>query len=178
MKISGECANLDIDTGSAFTPSGLTLDITYLIDVDLRQVLGTMYHKYEKFMIIFNGVGGWTSASSWSSSTNVAGINATGSWSLGMSGLNWAFNTYNGSITDVAFFPNKITLPISGYGTTNVPNYRNGIVFRKPSNSVVSLKIVPYLTRSNGTAIAVVTTGSPTVDFNYSFSIYGLTDED
>lgn len=177
MKISGECANLDLDTTSL---SGLVnLDLSsFSVDVDLRQVLGIMYDKYDKFMIIFNGAGGWTNASSYSSTSGTTNLTATTVWSLGMSGLNWAFNSYNGTLSNVAFFPSKLTLPIAGYGNTNFPNFRNGIVFRKPTgNSKVTLKIVPYLTRGSGTAIAVVASGTVQFDFNYSFSIYGLSEE-
>ncbi len=109
MKISGECANLELDTGTITVASGLTYDLSLIsFDVDLRQILGTMYDKCEKFLIVFNSLGSWRNATSWSSSTGTTGITATGSWSLGMSGLNWESNTYNGQLSNVAFSPIKL----------------------------------------------------------------------
>ncbi len=178
MKISGECANLELDTGTITGASGLTYDLSLIsFDVNFRQVLGPMYDKYDKFLIVFNSYCAWTNSTTWSTSTGVSALTTTAGWSLGMSGLDWESNSYNGQLSTIAYFPNKITLPTNGYTFFNSPSFGNGIIFRKPSSFITSLKVVPYSVRANGSAVSVVTAGTPTFDFNYNFSIYGLSDE-
>lgn len=173
MKLSGESANFELDKG--LVSSGLTIPFLINETIDLRIVLGDMYDKYDKYVIIFNSIGGWTNANSWATSLGASAINQTGSWSLGMEGLPWNNSTSNSNMTSMALFPNKFNLPIVGYGTQNA-TYSNGISFRKPANSIVTLTYAPYLTRTGGYAIAVATSGVVSIDFNLSFTIYGLSD--
>lgn len=175
MKISGECANVDLDTGARGSATTTYEFNTLSFSVDMRQVLGDMYDKYEHFEIIFNGIGGWANATSWTAGgiTNIAN---TATWTLGMSGLDWEASTYNGQLSNLVYFPNRFTLPTGGYGATNFST-NNGIMFRKPTSPFVTLNITPYLTRGGQPAIAVVTTGTASIDFNFSFSIYGLYDD-
>jgi len=176
MKISGECANMDLDIGTlSGTP---TIDLSsILFNVDLKRMMGDMYDKYDKFMIIFNNVGGWSNATSYSTATGTIGLTATALWSIGMTGLDWISNSYNGQESTLAFFPNKVVLPVANYANNNFSNYGNGVCFRKPMNPNVVLNITPYLTRSGSSAIAVVASGTVQIDLNYSFTIYGLYDD-
>lgn len=174
MKLSGECANLDLDTGSRSSGT-TTLEISSItIPVDMRQVLGDMYDKYEHFEIIFNGIGGWSNATSYSAGT-ITGLTNTATWNLGMIGLDWEASTYNGQLSNVAYFPNRFTLPIGGYGSSNFST-NNGIMFRKPYSPYVTLNVTPYLTRGGGPA-TVVASATAQIDLNFSFSIYGLYDD-
>lgn len=175
MKLSGECANLDLDT-SQLSNGTNTLELSSIsFQVDMRQVLGDMYDKYDHFEIIFNSIGGWVNAGSWSGG-GVTNLNASATWSLGMSGLDWEASTYNGLITNLVYFPNRFTLPVAGYGATNFTT-NNGIMFRKPYNPYVTLNITPYLTRGGQPATFIASTASAQIDLNFSFSIYGLYDD-
>ncbi len=175
MKISGECANLDLDTGTLVGNTNLDISIMSF-NVDLKRMLGDMYDKYDKFIIIFNSMGGWSNASSYSTASGTSGLTGVALWSIGMTGLDWVSNSYNGQDTSLAFFPNKVLLPVANYANNNFPNFRNGVCFRKPMNPNVILTLGPYLTRGGSTAIAVAT-GTVQVDFNFSFSIFGLSEE-
>jgi len=175
MKVSGECASLDLDVGSRGATTQIDLSMSF--NVDMRQLLGDMYEKYDHFLIIFNSIGGWSNATSYSTTSGTTGIAATATWTLGMTGLDWEATTYNGLISNLAYFPTRFTLPVGGYGSVNFVN-NSGVCFRKPLNPYVTLTIAPYLTRGNSSGIAVVAAGNTAqVDFNYSFSIYGLYDD-
>ena len=187
MKISGECANLELDC-VINPPGGSTQqsDITVTYNINFRQLLGDMYGRYDEFMIVFDGIGGWSNATSYNTTNSVltpsgypaiSGVNATGSWSLGMIGLDWKYYSYNGNLSNIGLFPNKFNLGVSGYTTTNFGTTNQGLVFRKPQNGNIQLTISPYLTRTQGTCVAVTTGANIMVDFNYNFSIYGLSNE-
>ena len=176
MKLSGECANFEVDTGSVIsTVAYNNTDMTYILNVDMRQVLGDLYHKYDKFIIVFNGISMWSSATGYTTSTVTTGITAGTVWTLGMTGLNWVNNSFNGNINTIGYFPNRFTMPLgNAYASTNATS-NNGICFRKPDNPFVSLSISPYLTRQGGIALATGTLNTGW-DINYSFSIFGLTE--
>ena len=185
MKISGECANLELDTLSVLSGAGIQeISLMVYFNIDMRQVLGDMYDRYEEFLMVFDGIGGWTNATSFTTtpsnlSTNnlISGGNQTSSWSLGMTGLDWKYSTYNGQLNEIALFPNKFNLGVSGFTTSNFGSTSQGIVFRKPSNPFVRLSVAPYLSRTQGIGVAVTTATAIQIDFNYNFSIYGLSEE-
>lgn len=172
MKQSFECANLEFDynyaSGSAFTQS-----MTYSTQIDLIQVLGPMYNKYDYFIIYFNSIGTWCAVTSYSAGTAVS-LNATAMWTLGVSGLSWYNVNYNGNPNNLAFFPDRFTLPINNYSGYN-SGIQSGLVFRK-SNPIVNLSISPYLVRTGSSANAV-NTANGGYDINLSFTIYGLYDD-
>lgn len=174
MKLSGECANFEVDTGSISYATAFTnQDMSYTLNVDMRQVLGDLYQKYDKFLIIFNGISMWGGITSYATSTGITGLNASAVWTLGMSGLNWVNNSYNGNINNIAYFPNRYTMPISSAYTSTNATSNNGVCFRKPDNPYLTLTLTPYLTRQGGSALAT-NTASGGWDINYNFTIYGL----
>jgi len=174
MRLSGECANFEIDTGSVTYANAFTNEsMTYNVTIDLRVALGDMYDRYDIFLIVFNGISMYGNVTSYSTTTGVTGLNATAVWTLGMSGLNWANNTFNGNLNPIAYFPNRYTMPITGaYTTTNAVS-NNGICFRKTGSSVVNLSLVPYLTRQGGAGLANGNANGGW-DINYNFTIFGL----
>lgn len=175
MKLSGECANFEIDTGSlSYTGPFTGIDMTFTLNVDMRQVLGDLYQKYDKFLIVFNGIGMFSALTSFTTSTNASATNAS-VWTLGMTGLDWINNSYNGNMNNIAYFPNRFTMPTNNYGVTNSIS-NNGVCFRRPDNPYVRLTVAPYLTRQGGYALGAQTGSAGGWDINYSFTIFGLTE--
>ncbi len=171
MKQSFECANLEFDynfsSAIAFTQS-----LDYTRTLNLRLLLGDMYHKYDTFIIYFNSIGAWTTFTSYSAGT-VGSLNSTAVWTLGFSGLIWVNNSFNGSLNNsLAYFPDRFTLPINGFLGYN-SSIQSGLVFRKSSSEVVNITVSPYLIRS-GFSGSAVGTGAGQFDINMSFTIYGL----
>lgn len=179
MKLSGECANFEIDTGGTnyFNAPFTGIDMTFTLNVDMRQVLGDLYQKYDKFLIVFNGIGMFSALSGFVSSNGATGLNNTAVWTLGMSGLDWINNSYNGNMNTIAYFPNRFTMPTNNYAVTNSIS-NNGVCFRRPDNPYVKLTVAPYLTRNGGYALGAqsATSGTGGWDINYSFTIFGLTE--
>lgn len=181
MRLSGECANFEIDTGlnvivGAFTDQ----PIAYNVNVNMRQVLGDMFDRYDKFLMVFNSIGMWGGLTSYTTAaTGTTLFTNTAVWTLGVSGLDWQNSTYNGTISNVAYFPNRFTMPITSNYTASNSSTSNGVVFRRPDNPFVTLSASPYLTRQGGPALAnmTTTTGNNGWDINYSFTIYGLEKE-
>lgn len=174
MKLSGECANFEVDTGNvAYAAAFTNVDMTYNLNVDMKQVLGDLYNKYDKFMIVFNGISMWGGVTTYSTNNGITGLTASTVWTLGMTGLNWINNSYNGNVNSIAYFPNRFTMPITNaYALTNSTS-SNGICFRRPDNPYLTLSISPYLTRQGGIAYAN-NTAAGGWDINYSFTIFGL----
>lgn len=176
MKISGEQANFEIDTGSINYAGAFTNEsMTYNVNVDLRLALGDIYNKYDSYLMVFNGISMYSTISTFSTTTGITGLGSTAVWTLGMSGLNWANNTYNGNINQIAYFPNRYTMPINNAYTTTNAVCNNGIVFRKSGNPNVTLSLTPYLTRQGGAGLANGT-GAGGWDINYNFTIFGLSE--
>lgn len=175
MKISGECANFEVDTGSiSYNTAFSNQDMTFTLNVNMKQVLGELYEKYKKFMIVFNGISMWGGVTSYSTTTGLSNLNATTVWTLGMTGLQWINNSYNGQINAIGYFPNRFTMPISNGYVANNATSNNGICFDKPASHQVTLTIAPYLTRQGGVALANQTGSTGGWDINYSFTIFGL----
>jgi len=185
MKLSGETANLEFDTGSLLVPANTSRDLFLTQTINLRNCLGDMFDKYDEFLMVFNSLG----SSATSSSTNtystptVASLNQSAIWSLGIYGdLQFTSNTLNGQISNIGYFPPRFTLPVSTVSASanvffNFP-INNGITFKKPQNDFVTITLTPYLIRAGGAGSVVAGASDLTIDTNMSFTIFGLMKEE
>lgn len=171
MRLSAECANLEFDSGSVSFPLNTNTSVAINASLNLRNVLGDMYNKYNKYIIILNSFGGFASTT-----VSYGGSAAAGAvYSIGITGdLDFISNSVNGVASNIGYFPTRLPLPSNGSAFTN-STMSNGIVFVKPLNDVVNISIVPYLIR-NGTVAYISATINALYDFNYSFTIYGLSE--
>ena len=149
MKQSNECANIELDysvTSSAAIPTSNSFSI------NLQTALGDMYYKYKKFKIVLNGFGGYTTITTYTAGA-VTGLTGTAIYSLGISGLDFIYNTNNGSSSTLAYFPGRYNLPASatngGWLAVNTNDVTNGIVFNRPSSPYVTLNLGFYNIRNN-----------------------------
>jgi hypothetical protein len=185
MKLSGETANLEFDTGPLLVPATTTRDLFLTQTFNMRAALGDMFDKYDEFLMVFNSIG----ASATSASTNtytggaVTNQNQTAVWSTGIYGdLQFTNNTVNGQISNIGFFPPRYTLPVSTVAASanvlfNFP-INNGVTFLKPQNDFVTLTITPYLIRSGGAGSVTAGATDLTIDINLSFTVFGLMKEE
>ena len=90
--------------------------------------------------------------------------------------LQFLSNSGNGQLTNVGIFPDLFGLPVNGNIFTN-STINNGIIFRKPLNSISRITIAPYFLLNNQPPVAVLSSGSGQIDVNYSFVIYGMEKE-
>lgn len=174
MKLSSECAILELDSLLVTVPLNTTQIVEVASDVNLRIVLGDMYNKYNKFLIVLNSFGGYCTL------PNGGGYNGGNNvvstpYSVVMAGLPFTQNSYNGQLQTSAIFPAKVTLPVFGNSVTNSPVQR-GVVFTKPGYEQTRLVCNFYATRSNTIATIVTTNAQYSYDFNLNFAIYGLYD--
>jgi hypothetical protein len=86
-------------------------------------------------------------------------------------------NTVNGQPSSIGYFGLRFTLPVNGYVSTNAPATGYGIVFELPPNESATINLTPYLVRNGTPAILGVVGASAAFDFNFNFSIYGLSEE-
>lgn len=185
MKLSGETANLEFDTGPLLVPATTTRDLFLTQTFNMRAALGDMFDKYDEFLMVFNSIG--ASATSASTNTYTGGVvtnqNQTAVWSTGIYGdLQFTNNTVNGQISNIAFFPPRFTLPVSTVAASanvlfNFP-INNGVTFLKPQNDFVTLTITPYLIRTGGAGSVTAGATDLTIDINMSFTIFGLMKEE
>ena len=177
MKLSAESANLEFDSFPVNFSAGQTYNVGFNGDVNWRTVLGDMYNKYDYFYIVFTSFGGFSSTNNMSyTAGSITGI-STGAWQMAISGdIQFLSNSGNGQLTNVGIFPDLFALPLNGNIFLN-STINNGIIFRKPSNSISRITIAPYFLINNQPAVAVVSTGSAQVDYNYGFTIYGMIKE-
>jgi hypothetical protein len=177
MRLSAESANLEFDSFPVNFSAGQTYNVGFNGDVNWRTVLGDMYNKYDYFYIVFNSFGGFSSTNNMTyTAGSVTGI-STGAWQMAISGdIQFVSNSGNGQLTNIGIFPDLFPLPQNGNLFTNSP-INNGIIFRKPLNSISRITIAPYFLLNNQPAVAVLSTGSGQIDVNYSFVIYGMIKE-
>ncbi len=178
MRLSGESATLEFDTNSVTVASGESYAIYISQELNLRTCLGDMYDRYNQFMIVFNGIGGYTSTNINYNAGSVTLTGNTAVWTIAMTGLPFNNTTFNGVPLNIAYFPTRFTMPTNAYAVTNNAS-PNGICFRKPPSPNANIAIFPVLTRSGGAGTvfgsgAAGTTG--TYDFNFSFTVYGLSE--
>jgi hypothetical protein len=174
MRLSAESANLEFDSFPVNFSAPTTYNVGFNGDVNWRTVLGDMYNKYDYFYIVFNSFGGFSSTNNMTyTAGSITGI-STGAWQMAISGdIQFVSNSGNGQLTNVGIFPDLFPLPQNGNFFTNSPN-NNGIIFRKPLNSISRITIQPYFLLNNQPAVAVLSSGSGQIDVNYSFVIYGM----
>lgn len=176
MKLSGESANVEFDTGIITIPASGTYPLFLTQAVNMRTILGDMFDKYEKFLIVFNSLGATSTGTGLTySAGTITGQGNTVTWTLGMFGdLQFISNSVNGQLSNIAYFPTRFTLPVVGSVIAN-SSCTAGITFAKPKNDVVTLTMAPYLIRGGGAGIAVSPAGnSTTIDVNLNFTVYGL----
>lgn len=176
MKRSAETAHLFFDNREAWSGASSSRST---FKVNFRDLLGNMYNKYSKFLIVLNSHSAF--APDW---TNAAGT-AVNVYAR-MSGLNWEHSSY-GILTaqtyqnnvmmrgnnEEAVFPQVFNLADNGVTTFN-SSINTGLCFRKPTEEFTTLAILFRDIRSNKD-------GSSIPDgFGYqylmSFTIYGLYD--
>lgn len=174
MRLSSESANLEFDTFNQTITAGQSIPLQISQQVNWRTVLGEMYDKYDNFLIVFNSYGGFTG-------TNVTYNGSAASnalvWTVGItSDIQFLGNTVNAQLSNIAYFPTRFNLPAgNGYSLVN-STVNNGIVFQKPYNSTSQLTVSVYQVRNGVQCLLGVSTGSSTYDYNFSFSIYGLSE--
>lgn len=173
MRLSAETANLEFDTFVRPIQLGVPFPLEFNDDINWRTVLGDMYDKYDYFYIVYNSFGGFSGNMTYSAGS-ITGITAAGLWSMTITGdLQFVSNSFNGQLTNVGIFPDLTTLPANGYYFLN-STINNGIIFRKPLNSTSRVVITPYFMLNNEPALAIAVGGATQIDFNMSFTIYGL----
>lgn len=178
MKLSGETANVEFDTGVITIAASGTYPLFLTQTVNMRTMLGDMFDKYEKFLMVFNGIGATATGGGLTyNAGTIVGQGNSVTWTLGMFGdLQFISNSVNGQLSNIAYFPTRFTLPVNGSTITNSSN-NAGITFAKPKNDVVTLTMAPYLIRGGGAGIAVSPAGNPTtIDVNFNFTVYGLSE--
>lgn len=183
MSKSLECATMIIDTGYNTVPlGGGSISSVYTFNVDLRQILGDMYDKYDFFGICLNSVVNYAKISSYNLIPPQAPnptFGSNGSALVGMTGLNWLHNTLNGIDSTLGLFPNAFQIGGGGatgdgaWGTGEF-KYANVIMFSKPNNPYTTLTVGLYSARNS----AFIRYGNSSQDvrqqLNYNFSIFGI----
>ena len=183
MKQSAEQAQLILDNRQALSGAGRARTV---YGVNFRELLGSMYNKYNKFLIVLNTYsahsGDWP---------NSAGYSNVGT--VRMVGLNWAHSSYGvmnvsqpnpsgpaqnnlimpGNNAEAAF-PFLITLADNASVVTNVFTNQTGLCFNKPTEEITQLEVFFRDFRANDL--------NSTIPYDHyyqctmSFSIYGLYD--
>lgn len=183
MKLSGESANLEFDTGPVLVPATTSRALFLTQTFNIRAALGDMFDKYDEFLMVFNSIGASANAAT-ASSLSAGSITAQTNvavWTLGISGdLAFTNNTVNGQISSIGYFAPRFTLPIAVTSPNLSINFpiNNGVTFLKPNNDFVTLTMAPYLIRGGSPGSAVAGTTDLTIDTNLSFTVFGLINED
>lgn len=173
MRLSDETANLVFDTGQFTVQANSTYNNLFISqNVNMRTILGEMYYRYKKFYIVFNSINGFSSTVTYTAGT-VTGITNSSCWLCGIDGLDFVNNNVDGQMSTIAYFPVTFALPSNGYSPLLLTSTKNGIVFNKPLNDNVYININPYFISNLNKAI-IVTTALAAVQYNLSFTIYGL----
>lgn len=112
MKISGESANLEFDTGPMTIPANQSRSLFIIQSFNIRNVLGDMFDKYDKFLMVFNSIGANANsnlANTYTGGTVVAQTN-TSIWTTGIFGdLQFVCNSVNGQLSNIGYFPPRYT---------------------------------------------------------------------
>jgi hypothetical protein len=174
MRLSGESANLEFDTGNISFPINTTRDIFIFQQFNLRVALGSMYNRYNKFYIVFNSVASFLGATTTYTAGTVTGVTTSIAWLIGVTGLDFINNSVDGVISKTALFPTTVSLAQNSNNNGGSAFTMNGVVFNKPSNDIQDITIQPYLVRGLQPGKAVTTTPQSIGDYNFSFTVYGL----
>jgi hypothetical protein len=171
-----------LDTGYLTSSIGASISTVRTLRVNLRQILGDMFDKYDTFLICLNSVVNYAQISSYNTIPNVGSVSSTLPVKVGMSGFHWVSSTLNGSSESLCFFPNSFviggasTASDGGFGVGNFKN-PNCIMFKKPPEPTVELTVGLYSARQNGFVRGGNTSGESRIQLNYNFSIFGITEE-
>ena len=158
MKLSDECANFTLSTLNAANPA--SYNNADFPNVNIQNILGDMYFKYNKFALICISIGsGYTNAT-------LNSGNALAQFKIGGLPLSNAGYNYNNATANGVF----ATYKIDTYGVYNSNSPINRVCFHKPS-PIVNLKIIV----ENFTTQAINTLNN--TSFCYQFVIYGLYDD-
>jgi hypothetical protein len=176
MRLSGESANLEFDTGNIVFLANTTRDIFVFQQFNLRVALGSMYNRYNKFYMVFNSVASFLGGGTTYSAGDVTGITSSTAWLIGVTGLDFINNSVDGVISKTAIFPISVSLAQNGNNNGGSAFTMNGVVFNKPSNDIQDITIQPYLVRGLQPGKAVTGGINQIGDYNFSFTVYGLED--
>ena len=181
-KQSAEQAHLILDNRQALSGS---LRARTKYGVNFKELLGSMYDKYDKFIIVLNTYcahsGDWP---------NTAGYSGVGT--VRMVGLNWAHSSYGiintGNPNMVAIngvnmpgnnaeacFPALLTIADNTSITTNIFSGPSGLCFYKPREEFTSIEVFFRDFRANDENSTMP--DDHTIQCTLSFSIFGLYDD-
>ena len=182
MNRSSEQAHLFLNNDFCISGANRS-DSTY--GVNFKELLGNMYNKYDKFLIVLNSHQAYTTT--WTIAADNSNI-----CNLRLIGLNWCHSSY-GTVTTVldtgtnkvnmfgnnseAIVPMSIfTIPTSGNGPTSqtYPGNISGLVFHKPREEITQLRI--FMRDFRGNNIGSTAPATHYMMITYSFTIYGLYD--
>lgn len=178
MKLSGEYATLSLLYRFGNVQANTNNDISQTYTLNFRNVLNSMYDKYDKFVIVHSSSSGWTNIPNGGyTSAGVTGMNANSGYVLGLSGLTFPFNTTLINNNDsLAIFPVKMNLGASttaqGYFFNNYDN-SNGIEFNKPYTPIVNISLSILASRTLQPVFINATSGNA-LYFESSFRIFGI----
>ena len=183
MKQSAEQAQLILDNRQALSGAGRART---KYGVNFKELLGPMYDKYKKFLIVLNTVMGhsadWPNTSGYSGAATVR-----------MVGLNWAHSSYgiynygnplpggpaqNGfnmpGNNAEASFPGIVALADNTTITSNIFSGPAGLCFYKPTEEYTPIEVFFRDVRANDENSTMP--DDHTYQGTMSFSIYGLYD--
>lgn len=159
-----ESANLILRTSSI--PVGLDKDANNISctwrNISLKNVLGYLYYKYDKFKICLTSFGNANSTAIASITDRIMNVN--------MTGFQWYNQTYDSAINANTSTTVISTVDFISSGGRNI-NYTGeiGWVFIKPNTEFIDITI--NLTRCSDNGINTAQNYGPSV---YCFSIYGV----
>ena len=184
MNRSAEQANLFLSNRYCLS-GAVRLDSTFRIN--FKELLGDMYYKYDKFIMVLNGYQAYTQ-------NNIPLQQAIGT--LRLVGLNWCNSSYGTNTTiypDVvpginnvssfgnnaeAVCPNMLSYyPIGGGSymfSNSLTGNTAGLVFYKPTGEYTDLRVFYRDLKTNNTTASQP--DNMAFSANYSFTIYGLYD--
>ena len=178
MKLSGEYATLSLSYSNKNIQANVTSDITQSYTINFRDLLNSMYNKYDKFVIVHSSSSGWTNiANGGYTSSGITSMNANSSYMFALSGVTFPFNTTLKNNNDsLAIFPVKMNLGASttaqGYFSNNYDN-SNGIEFNKPYSPTVNITLSILASRTLQ-PVSINATSGTAFYLESSFRIFGI----
>ena len=126
---------------------------------NIREILGDLYDKYDKFKLVLNGVSNINTNTTMNYERHIA---------IQMSGLSWVncldYNTNDSTTATLGI----LTIGVNAL-SNNQMSSNWGVVFNKPSNNNVSLTIGLY-----GVYFNTVRTDTDYGSTTFYFNIYGV----
>ena len=180
MKRSGESAHLFLNNDFCYV-GAFANDSTFR--VNFKELLGDMYDKYDKFVIIFNCYAQWSGAG------GAIPSGTSTSATLRITGLNWHHSSYGTNTTITlaggrasgyitpgnngeAVFPQIVSITASTTTQSNFSGQDAGLCFYKPREEFTDIRLYMRDIR----AATINANNATTIQCNstFSFSIYGL----